>query len=114
MNEATKYTKHLINFLKDEGFFTDMFFISPEIIEPIIYKKVCENIDIKDDPAITITQFEEIIEYLFVEYYDMNNIMEMGINDLLQQNIIEIAGVNKKGDIVYSLKDKKSDDDDDK
>lgn len=112
MDEATKYTKHLIKFLKEEGFFIDMPFISPEIIEPIIYKKVSENINIKNDPIITINQFEEIVEYLIVKYHDMSSILEIGVNSLLQQNIIEIAGVNKKGDIVYSLKDKKSDDDD--
>ena len=39
----------------------------------------------------------------------MRSILEIGVNNLLQQNIIEIAGVNEKGDIVYSLKDKKND-----
>ena len=54
MDEATKYTKHLIKFLKEEGFFIDMSFISPEIIEPIVSKK-------KNDAQSKKDQWKEFV-----------------------------------------------------
>jgi hypothetical protein len=98
--DAIIYTKNLIQELENDDFFSLIDpFVEKEPLYNEILKMANENVTIFDEPTITGGQLSMAIDAV-----RRRSIAE-AFDDLVEDGLINMDGLNKDGEFLYSLND---------
>jgi len=101
MKEVKNYVKAIITLLDEEQFFERAgIFMDRDIIEQFLIETVTNNLDETGIPDLKPNQLEEIIDKT------SKFIIEETFQDLLRDGKIVIAGMDEKGEFLYSSGEK--------
>ena len=96
--DAIIYTNTIIKMLEDEKFFNHIDpFVEKEPLYDEILKFANENITTLGDPTITGGQLSMAIDTVRVKAISET------FEDLVEDGLINVEGINKDGDFLYSL-----------
>lgn len=98
--EIILYVKSLINSLDEDGFFDKSVnpFIDKDSLYDVLYKKVTNKVKLNDFYILSDYEFDECVRETIKKNVDLT------IDDMLDNDTIYMSGINKDGEIIYSLK----------
>jgi hypothetical protein len=101
MKEVKNYVKVIITLLDEEQFFERAgIFMDRDIIEQFLIETVTNNLEETGIPDLKPNQLEEVIDKT------SKFIIEETFQDLLRDGKIVIAGMDEKGEFLYSSVEK--------
>jgi hypothetical protein len=101
MKEVKNYVKVIITLLDEEQFFERAgIFMDRDIIEQFLIETVTNNLEETGIPDLKPNQLEEVIDKT------SKFIIEETFQDLLRDGKIVIAGMDEKGEFLYSSAEK--------
>jgi hypothetical protein len=101
MKEVKNYVKAIITLLDEEQFFERAgIFMDRDIIEQFLIEAVANNLEETGIPDLKPNQLEEVINKT------SKFIIEETFQDLLKEGKIVVAGMDEKGEFLYSSVEK--------
>lgn len=101
MKEINKYVKDVLSLLDEEEFFDKAgIFMDRTIMKKFLTEVITENYEETGSPILKEKQLEDVIDrtnsYIIAETFE----------DLLKDDMIEVKGMDEKGEFLYGPKKK--------